>query len=251
PIADNAGHCACSIAVKNSYPRQCTPLINVVSDPNSSEKKILKVHFEALEHAAVEPFREAPRGRAPADNAIIFLRLEDMAKKGQVQKVRPEDCPIVCEICLVDKAASPGNASKAPRDPNSPDLHQRFRVTVDCRPVNRLRLVYDSLQRFVYTATPCDGIKEVDKPRLAKQFLTTALLQIQDIPKSRVKSFGRLDLQHAFYSLHLSEGLSRLFAVAAKDPSSRRVQHYQFNTLVQGWKFSSLLFGLGTLKVVN
>ncbi|KAF4648024.1 hypothetical protein FOL46_003476, partial [Perkinsus olseni] len=73
PIADNAGHCACSIAVKNSYPRQCTPLINVVSDPNSSEKKILKVHFEALEHAAVEPFREAPRGRAPADNAIIFL----------------------------------------------------------------------------------------------------------------------------------------------------------------------------------
>ncbi|KAF4646699.1 hypothetical protein FOL47_005763, partial [Perkinsus chesapeaki] len=116
---------------------------------------------------------------------------------------------------------------------------------------NRLRLAYDSKGSFVYIASPGNVTNEVDKSKPLKQFLTTALLQVQDIPKERTKSFGRLDLQHAFYSLQLTPGLSRLFAVAAKDPLSRRVQHYRFTTLVQGWKFSSLLFGLATLKVVN
>ncbi|KAF4648729.1 hypothetical protein FOL47_002866, partial [Perkinsus chesapeaki] len=246
-----AGRCARSVAIGGQHYQQCTPLIDVIPDPTSSERRLLQVRFSALENAMVEPFREAPRGRAPADTAIIFRRLEDMAQLGQVQRVQPEDCPIVCEICLVDKLASTDGSQRLLRDPNAPDIHQRFRVTVDCRPVNRLRLVYDSQGCFIYTADPCHKVNEVDKSKLTKQFLTTALLQIQDIPKERTLSFGRLDLQHAFYSLHVTPGLSRLFAVAAKDPLTRKVQHYRFTTLVQGWKYSSLLFGLGTLKIVN
>ncbi|EEQ98679.1 conserved hypothetical protein, partial [Perkinsus marinus ATCC 50983] len=137
------------------------------------------------------------------------------------------------------------------RDPKAPDVHQRYRLTVDCRPINRLRLVYDSEKRFVYCANTGDSLHEIEKPKLTKQFLTTALLQVQDIPSDRTYSFGRLDLQHAFYSIHVGPALSRLFAVAAKDPSTRRLHHYRFTTLVQGWKFSSLLFGLGTLKIVT
>ncbi|KAF4648872.1 hypothetical protein FOL47_002695, partial [Perkinsus chesapeaki] len=82
----DAGHCARSAVATEHLPSECIPLINIIKDPTRPGYEALQVHFEALEHANIEPFREAPRGRAPHDAAIIFLRLEDMAERGQVQR---------------------------------------------------------------------------------------------------------------------------------------------------------------------
>ncbi|EER07068.1 hypothetical protein Pmar_PMAR028046, partial [Perkinsus marinus ATCC 50983] len=73
------GHCSRSQAV-------VAPLITTIPDPGDPAKLFLLVHFNVFEDVRIEPFREPPRGRAPADRDIIFLRLEDMVAKGQVEK---------------------------------------------------------------------------------------------------------------------------------------------------------------------
>ncbi|KAF4647838.1 hypothetical protein FOL46_003705, partial [Perkinsus olseni] len=119
-----------------------TPLVEVIPDDIDPKRKRLRARLPAVEDAAIHPYRAPPRKRSIVDQSIIHQRLLRMAEAGKVKQSSPEDCVCIFQPVLVDKFDH-SDGTAPPRVYPSEDLHQRFRITTDIRPLNHLSLRTD------------------------------------------------------------------------------------------------------------
>lgn len=94
------------------------------------------VRFPLLEQAHIAPFRAKKRTRTHTDHLIIHDRLEQLRLEGKVEVVSSRDCHIIQEMVLVDKLPAPRPKRAYP----DPEVHNRYRITLDLRVLNDLRV---------------------------------------------------------------------------------------------------------------
>ncbi|KAF4649646.1 hypothetical protein FOL47_001856, partial [Perkinsus chesapeaki] len=134
-----------------------TPLVEVFTDDIDSGRRRLRARLPAVEDAAIHPYRAPARKRSIVDQSIIHHRLLRMAEEGKVKQSAPENCVCIFQPVLVDKLDS-GDGTGPKRVYPSEDLHRRYRITTDIRPLNHLSLRTDSQGRFVYYPQSADDI---------------------------------------------------------------------------------------------
>ena len=183
-----------------------------------------------LENAHVLPYKEKDRGFSTVDNKIIYSRLIKMAEENKVKQVDPKDCHVILAPVLVDKT------EEGPRKFPDPNLHSRYRITVDCRPINEMQLV-------ISETGPAWLLPPPDKKKSAanqSQLSGRSVLQSLPLGNSNTQ-YGKVDLSDAFSSVRIQESLGRLFSVLVPDFDGTP-RAFQWCCLPQGWRHSPYLF---------
>lgn len=215
----------------------------------------LEIRFPLLETAIVLPYKEAPRKRSITDSRIMKARLDRMAELKQCVKVSPNEAFITLSPVLVDKLAPVGDVDGGtkppPRqyfesgDPNHESIHTRYRMTVDCRPINEMSFVPIKSGLFALQPIPCS---EVLHHSASNQHQSSSVARLKKLQYGR-QWFAKLDMKDAFAALRLPSAMSKLFCVSFVLDG---VDHcYQYLTMPQGWKYSSFFFDIAMDHVMR
>ncbi|KAF4646482.1 hypothetical protein FOL47_006152, partial [Perkinsus chesapeaki] len=116
-----------------------------------------------LEKASVFPHVEPPRRRSLSKKAIIDRWISIASKLGRFEEVGPQKQLFISEVVLVHKTNIGAVESTAPIlvlwtnsvDPDSltdQDIRKHFRVTLDLRKVNSLKLYEQANGEYVWLA---------------------------------------------------------------------------------------------------
>ncbi len=224
-----------------------SPLHQWVETVENDHSTALQIRFPLLEKATVLPYKEAPRKRSITDARIMKARLDRMSESHQCNKISPNEACITLSPVLVDKHASVGDSGEIPAppriyydtdDPEHESLHSRYRMTVDCRPINDMTFV--PIQ---------DGLYALQPKMTTKSEHQSATVQHQSSSAARLKKlqygngwFAKLDMKDAFAALRLPPSLFKIFCVSFFLDG---VEHcYQYTTMPQGWQYSSYFFDI-------
>ena len=126
--------------MKSSFPGAATDPFSArstlasVVDHEGSSRLMVRVPLTG----SVMPYREALRRRSSLEHAIIHARLEKMKELGKIASVPNEEAFFVVETVLVDKHK---DKPIAPTILAEEELHSRFRICFDLKPLNQLKLV--------------------------------------------------------------------------------------------------------------
>ena len=193
----------------------------------------LVARLPLIECANVFPYREKERRMSVTDSRICYERLIHMSRDGKVTLVPTEECHVTLAPRLVDKQQG------TQRILNDPKLHSRYRITLDCRPINEMRLVNDTTGTS-FMLVPPDQMEKT----AAKQSQFGARELLNTFPLGDTNTwYAKIDLSDAYSSVHIPRSLSRLFCTSIIAPNGSSVC-FQWNCLPQGWKHSPFLFSL-------
>jgi hypothetical protein len=116
--------------------------IEVTPTPNNAwiefDERSVLARLPLFESAQFMPYRERDRNFSAVDNAIIFSRLKRMVREGKMTEVDRKDCGIVLAPVLVDKLE---NGTRQFHGMEDETIHSRYRITIDCRPLNGMELI--------------------------------------------------------------------------------------------------------------
>ncbi|KAF4649520.1 hypothetical protein FOL46_001748, partial [Perkinsus olseni] len=173
----------------------------------------------------------------------IYRRLKIACSEGKMREVGPDQINHVNEVVLVDKKPGEplGNVEQMP----DVAIRKRFRVTVDCRRLNSMKLAVvpgggEPGQCQYWWANDRDLSDSVPSP-FATQSQQNALSILLSWPLCYRKVYFKVDLEDAFSSVLLPEGMLSYFTVRAYD-SEGGLHYFQPLCLVQGWRFSPIIF---------
>jgi hypothetical protein len=204
----------------------------IEKSPNEKGSRLTaRIHY--LESAAVSPFHESKRRRSLTDQRLIYHVLLGLERRGQIERVDIQSCTCILEVVLVDKFPA------KPRSFPCEDLHKRYRLTLDCRPLNKMRLIKmgDGYQ-FVPQLTEQS---ESDVKTAQKQFQLGALQLLQTTDLTSRRYFAKLDISSAFNSILVSPSLGRLMNVQVTNDNGENIC-FSWRCLPQGFRLSPLLF---------
>ncbi|KAF4721188.1 hypothetical protein FOZ62_005995, partial [Perkinsus olseni] len=220
------------------------PLAEVVEDDRSPGHHRVRCRCEPLESAPVYPYREKLRRKSDVDQRIEHHRLLTMEGEGKVTRCSEGACTTILATVIVDKAKKTNSGEAEPRRYPGPSegpesVDSRYRVTLDCRVINRLVLTHDSNGRFLFV--PGASVTNESATKAAYR-------QSEPSPSARLGSipydytvYAKVDLVDAYSCILLPPRLSALFGLVTRDPSGELVW-WQFRVLPQGWVWSSVLF---------
>ena len=195
-----------------------------------NEQGRLVVSNSVFENANVLPWREKARSHSEIDLKIIDSLIDDMMSHDQVRQVTPDEVVITQELILVDKFVSKGILK--PR--TLPMEQNRFRLCLDCRPANALRL--DNSKSVWIVNNLLFGPQKDSQTNEVKQSQRSALKLVESIPRSHRKFYAKLDIHNAFYSMLVTKSLSKLFGFTHRDKT------YAMCVLPMGWFLSPSIF---------
>jgi hypothetical protein len=189
----------------------------------------IEVQCPVFEQASVIPWREKERSHSQLEMEIIDELLKKMIGQSQIRPVSPDEILVTQQLILVDKYVAKGIV-----EPKSiPIQDGRYRLVLDCRPANALR--YDSPSHSWLVNSMLFGNKPSDTNE-TRQSQNSALSLVESIPLSSRRFYSKIDLSNAFYSVHVSKSLSKLFGF------KHRNNYYCFTVLPMGWFLSPLIF---------
>ncbi len=195
-----------------------------------NDKGNIVVRCPMFENANVLPWREKARSHSEVESQIIDKLLEDMISSGKVREANFNEIVVVQELILVDKFVSKGIQKPKVYPPEG----GRYRLVLDCRPANALRL--DNSKQVWVVDDLLFGKNKASETNEVKQSQRSALSQIESISRSKRKIFAKIDLKNAFYSCFITKQLSKIFGFR------HRNRYYTFMVLPMGWFLSPLLF---------
>jgi len=209
------------------------------SDLVSISQGHLVVHHHLFDNAVIAPFRCPRRSRSVIDHQILQCRLEQLEKEGKIHSAQSHECRVVLEVVLVDKKKC------GPRIFPDPDIHSRYRITLDLRPLNQMnsKVVDNTLIYF-----PSD--EESDSAHIEQQQYS-----IHDMLKWMTQNFhgqycyGKIDISDAYQSVHINPSLQSLFCYSCLSPVG--IRYYRWNTLPQGWSHAPLYFSIAMEYILN
>ena len=189
-----------------------------------------------IESANVLPYRERDRNMSVVDRRICYARLMRMVQEHKVSIVEARECHVILAPVLVDKLEGT-KASRVFLGTESVELHSRYRITVDCRPLNEMLLVaHNGVNLFMLP--PADRKRKT----AANQSQQSGRAVLESLPMGGPGSrYGKIDLSDAFSSVRVTEGIGRLLAVMVPDMDGNPVA-FQWKCLPQGWRHSPFLF---------
>ncbi|KAF4728906.1 hypothetical protein FOZ63_017757, partial [Perkinsus olseni] len=171
----------------------------------------------------MQPFCEAIRRRPRSRQIAIYRRLKIACDEGKMREVGPDQINHVNEVVLVDKKPGEplGNVEQMP----DAAIRKRFRVTVDCRRLNSMKLAVvpgggEPGQCQYWWANDRDLSDSVPSP-FTTQNQQNALCILLSWPLCYRKVYFKVDLEDAFSSVLLPEGMLSYFT---------------------GWRFSPIIF---------
>jgi hypothetical protein len=157
-----------------------------------------------------------------------------MERLGHIARVNVQDCHCIFEVVLVDK--SPGR----PRAYPDADIAKRYRLTLDLKPLNKLRVeVVNGVRQFVPQDQSSAEEEEVSEAQ--KQFQIGALELLRTTVLTTKRFFVKIDLSNAFNSIAIHELLGRFMNTQATDRNGHPV-YFSWRCLPQGFRLSPLLF---------
>ncbi|EER18871.1 gag/pol/env polyprotein, putative [Perkinsus marinus ATCC 50983] len=199
-------------------------------------------HCQILENALMQPFCEAIRRRPRSRQIAIYRRLKIACGEGKMREVGPDQINHVNEVVLVDK--KPGEPLGNVEHMTDPVIRKRFRVTVDCRRLNSMKLAMvpgsDAHQQRYWWANDRD-VSDTVPSSFTTQSQQNALSILLSWPLSYRKVYFKVDLEDAFSSVLLPEGMLSYFTVRAYDGEGN-LHYFQPLCLVQGWRYSPIIF---------
>ncbi len=188
-----------------------------------------------LEKARVWPYREKERNMSTVDKQLCYARLMRMAREGKVRVATPQDCHVILAPVLVDKCAE-----RSPRVfTNLEDdmIHSRYRITIDCRPLNDLRLEAHEGGHLFVLPRPSNKAKGA-----ANQSQQSGRTVLESLPLGGPSTcYAKIDLSDAFSSVRVPKGIGRLLSVVVPDLTGAPVA-FSWECLPQGWRHSPFLF---------
>ena len=219
---------------------QCTdPTPEVISStaPNDIDLQFYRnvdgtitVTSPLFENAHILPWREKARSRSELELSIMDDLIRGMLAEGKVRKASSNELLIVQELILVDKFLSKGvHKPKA-----YPPEDGRYRLVLDCRPANALRL--DKSTNSWVVDQMLFGGNQPSQTNETCQSQHSALSQLESISHSERKYFAKVDLKNAFYSTKVTTKLSQIFGFR------HRGEYYSFMVLPMGWFLSPSIF---------
>ena len=221
-----------------------TPLTGVIVGPG--ERKQLQAHLPVIESAMIIPYRAPRRRRSIIDMQIIQKKLQTMIDQGKIERCESHDAHLVHEIVLVDKQAD----LRLPRiEPSDTESLRRYRVTLDLRAGNELELVDIGSDKMALLPKQPKGKNKPTKGPTEHQAQVSAMDIIKQLPAD-AKVFGKIDLDDAYSSVLVAPDLRSLFCYACPDDSGV-IRYYRWKCLVQGWKYSPLLFSVAVEYLLN
>ncbi|EER07179.1 hypothetical protein Pmar_PMAR026662 [Perkinsus marinus ATCC 50983] len=119
-----------------------------------------------------------------------------MSALGKASLASDKDVTVGCQPVLID---------------NDAEL-KRYRLTIDCRPLNNFRLLVDADATFLFMpvddaqGTSCKGNEE----HVYKQYQRGAIVLLHDIPGEHTGYWSKVHLEDAYGALRVSTALSRL-----------------------------------------
>jgi hypothetical protein len=186
-----------------------------------------------LETATVLPYREKKRIFSITDMRICHARMTRMELEGKVERVEAKDCHILLAPRLVDKE----NGIRQYTNMEDDKLHSRYRVTLDCRPLNELQLIEGSAT-FMLLPPDNKSKKPANQSQLGGRDILNSLPLGPDSSR-----YCKIDLSDAYSSVMIPPGLSRLLAVSTIDENGNP-SYFRWRCLPQGWRHSPFLFSL-------
>jgi hypothetical protein len=218
---------------------------NSLFDSNLSNRQFIRndngqieVQCPMFEHAAVIPWREKERNHSVLELEIIDEILRQMIDQKQVRPVPPDEILVTQQLILVDKYLAKGIV-----EPKCLPIQQgRYRLVLDCRPANALR--YDSASHCWLVNSMLFGNKPSDTNE-TRQSQHSALFLVESIPLHQRRFYVKLDLSNAFYSVKVSNSLSKLFGF------KHRNNYFAFTVLPMGWFLSPLVFHDVITYIIN
>ncbi|KAF4653856.1 hypothetical protein FOL47_010269, partial [Perkinsus chesapeaki] len=197
------------------------PLLPTAEVVQTAEGKRVMCHCGPLGKLTIFPYREKQRQLSKANQQILSHRLSTMADQGKIQPCAEGECTVVLAPVICDKESG----AKARVYPD-PSVDKRYRITVDCRPINRLVLIEagDSNMMLLPQA-------------MAEPSITSKL---GSIPFS-YQTYYKLDLTDAYSGVLLPPQLSSIFGTTSQDEDGSQLW-WVYRVLPQGWIFSSCLF---------
>jgi hypothetical protein len=190
----------------------------------------ITVQCPMFERASILPWREKVRSHSDVEMKIVDKLVSDMVAKGQLREVAADELVLVQELILVDKFLTKGIY----KPKTLPPEEGRYRIVLDCRPANALRL--DTATGSWLVNTMLFGTNKVTETNETKQSQRSALSFVESIPRKQRRFFAKIDLTNAFYSVFVTKQLSKLFGFKHRD------KYYTFMVLPMGWFLSPLIF---------
>ncbi|KAF4649152.1 hypothetical protein FOL47_002375, partial [Perkinsus chesapeaki] len=246
PLITEYGNATCSRALTSAT----TPFIERITEDGQSR---LLAHLPAVENASVYPYRAAKRRRPPTDDAIIHSKLLEMSTLGKVAKAQDKEVTVVCQPVLIDKWDKADGTSTARVFPIPKAELKRYRLTVDCRPLNNLKLLVDADGKFLFmpiNATGQDHTCKGNEEHVYKQYQRGATVLLRDIPGAHLGCWSKIDLEDAYGTLRVPSALSRLFGTVSTGPNGQQYV-WTLKTLAQGWRWAPLLFQLAMTTIID
>ncbi|KAF4646752.1 hypothetical protein FOL46_005201, partial [Perkinsus olseni] len=133
-------------------------------------------------------------------------------------------------------------------------LKSRYRLTIDSRPLNNLKLQRDSSHKYFYVPTeptPQDGCAKGNEEHVYKQYQRGATVLLRDIPGSHLGFWSKVDLEDAYGTLRVPDQLSRLFGTVSTCPNTGRQCVWSLRTLAQGWRWAPLIFQVAMTTIIE
>ncbi|KAF4697820.1 hypothetical protein FOZ62_007195, partial [Perkinsus olseni] len=175
-----------------------------------------EIRCPPLETASIFPHIEPPRRRSLSKAAIIDRWISIAARLGRFEEVAPSSELFISEVVLVAKT---NIGAVDPSTLSDEQIRKHFRVTLDLRKVNSLKLYEQGPGNYVWLAD-----EDVGKatPSAICQSQESALSMLMRWPLTCRGVYFKLDISDAFGSVGV-DGRTRLW-MATRIP--------------QGWRFS-------------
>ncbi|EER05703.1 gag/pol/env polyprotein, putative [Perkinsus marinus ATCC 50983] len=193
---------------------------------------------------SVMPYAEPRRRRSRSKEIAIHRRILIAAREGKFAPIDVASATVINEVVLVDKGSSSGDGSSVIPiyDMTDDEIKKRFRVTLDCRRLNCMRLVKkpDSPGEYMWVL-PTEMAETWKLESSVTQSQTNAFLTLREWPGHLRRFYFKLDLSDAFSAVRTAKDLWPLFCCKTYDEFGQ--EHVWCCTvIVQGFRYSPILF---------
>ena len=199
-----------------------------------------------MENCHVLPFREKERRSSKDDARIMLARLRRMVQEEKAESISPSEATVILACVLVDKRPGTPRVYYDTDDKRHEELHSRYRITLDARPLNEMHLIRLNNE----TENPSYGFVPIPASDVVRtegnQHQSSAMDVIRELSDHFIW-FGRLDIKDAYSSLSLNPRLRRLFCAALRVNGA--THYFRYTSLPQGWKHSSYLFHIAMEEI--
>ena len=207
----------------------------------------LMIRHPALEVALANPKHRRGSRKSQTYNLILTLRLRELMERGVCERTSLKNLVFTSQLCLVDKRQK--GTKPTVWDPENPNLHSDIRVVMNSAAANKMILHRDNSGN-VFLSSPSEIHDEI-KTQYTEMYQTTAIESLRLIPAKPKMLYAKVDLKNGYESVEIHEGLRRFFGAEVFDEIDKQWMYYQWKTVVQGNKWSSLYFRLAVHEVIS